>query len=125
MRFSAFLLCLWVAAPSAAVSQSDQEGLTGFSKCWNIGILNTKQLSLVIDVEFENSAVDGIDLKSIRMLRWTGGDAQNARRVYDSVRRAIALCSASVDLPSGTIVARFDPINGVQAPNDLAPLTDT
>jgi len=71
------------------------------SRCWNVGSLSSAalQTTVVVSVSMtpDGKPVNG----SIRMLSSSGGSDANARRAYETARRAIIRCGGNgFDLPS-------------------------
>ncbi len=71
------------------------------SKCWNVGSLSSEALQTTVVVSVSMTP-DGKPVNSsIRMLSSSGGSDANARRAYETARRAIIRCGSSgFDLPS-------------------------
>lgn len=105
-------------APSGPpLSAGDKESLrVAVSACWNVGSLSTAalQTTVVISVNMNPNGTPVIE--TIRQVSASGGSDADARRVFDSARRAIILCgSKGYSLPAEkfsqwqTIEMTFDP----------------
>ena len=106
------------AAPSGPpLSAGEKESLrVAVAGCWNVGSLSTSalQTTVVISVSMNQNGTPVIE--TIRQVSASGGSDADARRVFDSARRAIILCGAKgYNLPADkfgqwqTIEMTFDP----------------
>ncbi|MGJ8628196.1 MAG: energy transducer TonB [Sulfitobacter sp.] len=106
------------AAPSGPpLSAGEKESLrVAVAACWNVGSLSSAalQTTVVISVNMNQNGTPVIE--TIRQVGSSGGSDADAKRVFDSARRAIILCgSKGYKLPSEkfgqwqTIEMTFDP----------------
>jgi FtsZ-interacting cell division protein ZipA len=106
------------AAPSGPpLSAGEKESLrVAVSACWNVGSLSSAalQTTVVVSVNMNQNGTPVIE--TIRQVGASGGSDADAKRVFDSARRAIILCgSKGYNLPSDkfsqwqTIEMTFDP----------------
>ncbi|MGJ8618286.1 MAG: energy transducer TonB [Sulfitobacter sp.] len=106
------------AAPSGPpLSAGEKESLrVAVSACWNVGSLSSAalQTTVVISVNMNQNGTPVIE--TIRQVGSSGGSDADARRVFESARRAIIRCgSKGYKLPSDkysqwqTIEMTFDP----------------
>jgi hypothetical protein len=106
------------ATPSGPpLSAGEMESLrVAVAACWNVGSLSTAalQTTVIISVNMNQNGTPVIE--TIRQVSASGGSDADARRVFDSARRAIIRCGAKgFSLPADkfsqwqTIEMTFDP----------------
>ena len=91
-------------APTPTLSQSDADMLRlNIEACWNVGILSTEALNVVITIAFEMTPDARPIESSIREVEASGGSIGAVRAAFDAGRQAIVQCG----------------INGYGLPQDL------
>ncbi|HCF24443.1 MAG TPA: energy transducer TonB, partial [Novosphingobium sp.] len=89
---------------TASLSQSDMDALRlNVESCWNVGILSTEALNVVITIGFEMTPDARPIESSIRQVTASGGSAGAQQAAFDAGRQAIVSCG----------------INGYGLPQDL------
>lgn len=77
----------------AALSQADRDMLRlSIESCWNVGILSTEALNVVITIAFEMTPDARPVESTIRQVSASGGSAPAQQAAFDAGRQAIAEC---------------------------------
>jgi hypothetical protein len=82
-----------LAAPEATLSQADSDMLRlNIEACWNVGILSTEALNVVVTIAFEMTPDARPIPNTIRLVGAEGGGVAAQQAAFDAGRQAIMQC---------------------------------